>query len=84
MSVKNKCIDAEQAKSVIERMDEVPASNISAKEFIIKHFDEITLQVDTHGKDLKKLHAFFKSNGLDVGSYAYFSKTYSSVKKGRE
>ena len=75
-----KQVDPEKSKELLGRLDEVPDPILSVRQFINQNFD--TLQKS--GKELKALHDFFVTQGVDLGSFKSFQATYSSVKRSRK
>ena len=77
---KRKKIEMEKAKEVVARFNEVPNPILTARQFVIMHFDEL----QQSGKPLEALHQFLLANGIDVGPFESFRTVYNSVKRARK
>ena len=77
---KRKKIDLEKAREVVARFNEIPSPIVTARQFVIMHFDEL----QRSGKSLEALHHFLLGNGIDVGPFESFRTVYNSVKRARK
>ena len=75
-----KKIDLGKAREIVARFNEIPSPIVTARQFVIMHFDELRQS----GKSLDALHHFLLANGIDVGPFESFRTVYNSVKRARK
>jgi hypothetical protein len=78
--IEKKRIELEKVQNVMARLDEIPKSVLTARQFIATYFDRLqTLQQS--GRSLKAIYQFLLANGIDVGTYESFRTVYRRVKR---
>jgi hypothetical protein len=78
--IEKKEIELKKGREVVARLDEIDDPLLSARQFIVMHFDAM----EQSGKSLKAMHVFLRKNGIDVGTYTSFRTVYSQIRRARK
>jgi hypothetical protein len=81
--VERKKIEPGQTREIVNRLEELSASAISARQFIIMYFDQL-LKSQQSGRSLKTMYEFIRGNGIDIGTYESFQAVYNRIKRARK
>jgi hypothetical protein len=81
--IEKKKIESEKIQGVMTRLEEIPKSVLSARQFIIMYFDKL-YALQQSGRSLKAIHQFLLANGVDVGTYESFRTVYRRAKRAQK
>lgn len=77
--VQRKQIDTRVGQEALSCLHEVSDERISARKFIVTNFELL----QQSQKDLRALHGFLLTRGVDVGSFGYFRDIFNREKRDR-
>jgi hypothetical protein len=80
--IEKKKIEPHKMREVVNRLEELPASTISARQFITMYFDQLH-KLQQSGRSLKAIYEFIRANEIDVGTYDSFQAVYNRIKRAR-